>query len=64
MSAMGIYAFFYMWNLFSVVVLHRSMVNWRRGRSDFMWCSGIPQIYAQLKEGGMSAMGICAFFYM
>ena len=27
----GIYicAFFYMWNLFSVVVLHRSMVNWR-----------------------------------
>ena len=24
-------AFFYMWNIVSVVVFHRSMVNWRRG---------------------------------
>ena len=30
-SALGICAFFYMWNLRSVVVFHRSMVNWRRG---------------------------------
>ena len=30
-----------------------------------IWCSGIPEIYAQLEEGvGQSAMGICAFFYM
>ena len=28
---MGICAFFYMSNLCGVVVLHRSMVNWRRG---------------------------------
>ena len=27
----GICAFYYMLNLFGVVVLHRSMVNWRRG---------------------------------
>ena len=30
-SALAICAFCYMLNLFSVVVLHRSMVNWRRG---------------------------------
>ena len=28
---MGICAFCYMLNLFSVVVLHRSMVNWEEG---------------------------------
>ena len=27
----GICAFFYMSNLFGVVVFHRSMVDWRRG---------------------------------
>ena len=27
-----------------------------------MWCSGFPEMYAQY--GGMSAIGICAFFYM
>ena len=27
--ALGIYAFHYMWNLFSVVVFQRSMLNWR-----------------------------------
>ena len=31
MSAMGICAFFYMSNLFGVVVFHRSMVNWGWG---------------------------------
>ena len=30
-SAMDICAFCYIWNLFCVVVLHRSRVNWRRG---------------------------------
>ena len=28
-----------------------------------IWCSGFPKICAQL-EGGTSAFGICAFFYM
>ena len=31
MSAFGICAFFYMWNLFGVVVFQRSMLDWRRG---------------------------------
>ena len=53
MSAMGICAFFYMGNLFNVVVLHRAMVSLRRGRSEFMWCSGIPQIYDQWEEGAL-----------
>ena len=30
MPALGIFAFFYMWNLFGVVLFHRSMVDWRR----------------------------------
>ena len=31
-----------------------------------IWCSGFPQIYAQLEEGGwgQSVIDICAFFYM
>ena len=29
-----------------------------------IWCNSVPQIYAQLEEGGMTALGICAFFYM
>ena len=30
-----------------------------------IWCSGFPEIYAQLEEGwGQSAMGICAFCYI
>ena len=33
-SALGICAFFYMQYLFGVVVLHRSMVNCRRGWSQ------------------------------
>ena len=27
-------------------------------------CSGIQGIYAQLEEGGQSAIGICALFYI
>ena len=30
-SALSICAFYYMLNIFHVVVFHRSMVNWRRG---------------------------------
>ena len=59
--------------VFSVVVFQRSMVNWGvvyicHGYMcillyvTLIWCSGVPEIYAQL--GGMSAMGICAFFDM
>ena len=63
-----------MLNLFGVVVLHRSMVNWRRGPwymcillyVKLIRCIGVAQIYGWLEEGawGQSAMGICAFFYM
>ena len=31
LSDIGIYALCYMWNLFGVMVLHRSMLIWRRG---------------------------------
>ena len=30
-SALSICAFYYMLNVFGVVVFHRSVVNWRRG---------------------------------
>ena len=36
-SAMGICAFFCMWNLFGVVVFWRSMLNWRRGGVSLPW---------------------------
>ena len=68
---LGICAFCYMLNLFGVVVFHRSMVAWRGKMCleymfillyvKLIWCSGIPQIYGQLEEGGL---GICAFCYM
>ena len=37
---MGICAFFYMGNLFSVVVFQRSMLNWRKGVD-----SSLPWVY-------------------
>ena len=33
------------------------------GGVSLPWCSGFPEIYAQLEEG-QSAMGICAFCYI
>ena len=66
------YILLYM-NLFGVVVLHRSLVNWRRGPwfmcillyVKLIWCSGITQIYGQMVGvGGTSVLGICAFCYM
>ena len=55
---MGICAFFYMLKLFSVVVFHRSILDWRRGVGSachgymcfllyvkLIWCSGVPEIY-------------------
>ena len=57
-SPMGICAFFYMGNLFGVVVFQRSMVDWRRGWGSvchgymcillyvkLIQCSGFPEIY-------------------
>ena len=29
-----------------------------------VWCSSIQGIYARLEEGGQSAIGICALFYI
>ena len=78
-SAMGVCAFFSMWNLFGVVVFQRSMIDWKRVMGSvchgymcillyvkLLQCSGFPEIYAWLEEGawGQCAMGICAFFYM
>ena len=58
-SAQGICALCYMYNSFGVVVFQRSMLNWRRGQGQsvmkLMQCSGLPEIYAQLEEGGPSA---------
>ena len=51
-----------MLNFFGVVVFHKSMVNWRGWK--LMHCSGVPEIYHQLEEGGISALGICALFDM
>ena len=60
-----------MLNLCKVVVFHRSMVNWigyicHRYMCILLYvkliqCSGIPQIYGQLEEGGI---GIYAFYYV
>ena len=75
-SAMGICAFFYIWNLLSVMVLHRSMVNWQRGGIHLPWVyvhsaygwnllgvTSVALIFVNW-QGGPSAMGICAFCYM
>ena len=46
-SAMGICAFFYMWNLFCVVVFQRSMLDWRRGMGSV--CHGYMCILLYVK---------------
>ena len=43
-SALHICAFCYMLNLFGVVVLHRSMVNWRKGALVYVY-SAICETY-------------------
>ena len=60
-----------MQNLFSVVVLHRSMVNWGVCLPWVYVHSSICETYLVWwhcidlwSTGGTSAMGICAFFYM
>ena len=51
----------YIWNLCVVMVLHRSLLDWRRGK--LMWCNGFVEIYAQW-EGSQSDIGMCALFYI
>ena len=70
-GGLGICAFFYMLNLISVVVLHKSLVNWRRGPwymcilvyVSLTQCSSIPWICGQLM-GVTLDLGICPFCYM
>ena len=80
MSAFGICAFCYMWNLFGVVVLHRSMVDCRRWWWGYIchqymcillyvkliWVVVFQRSMLNWRSGGwgQSAMGICAFCYM
>ena len=79
-SAMGICALCYIWNLFGVMVVQRSMLNWRRGWGQsaigisalcyiymkLIWCNGFPKIYVQLEEGRGSIWHwyICIVLYM
>ena len=63
MSTMGTCAFCYMWKLFGVVVLQRSMLTWGGYICHgylyillyvkLIWCSGVAEIYAG--KGGRSA---------
>ena len=72
-SVMHICPCFYMWNLFGVVVLHGSMINWQGGPSDMHICAcfymwkllGVVVLHGSMIDWwGASAMHICAFFYM
>ena len=40
---LGICAFYYIQNCFGVVMLHRSIVNWRRGVGS--WCTAISAFF-------------------
>ena len=63
-------AFCCIWNVFSVVVFHRSIVNWRRGAwymcmllsVKLCWWSSISYMYDQLAE--ISVLSKCALCYM
>ena len=44
MSAPGIFAFFYIKNLYGVVVFHRSIVDWRREGVHLPWVGVHPSI--------------------
>ena len=70
-SGLSICAFCYLLNIFSAVVFHRCMVNWRRGSlvdvnsticetSVVYWYS----IHLWSIGGGTSGLSICAFCYL
>ena len=71
LSAIGICALCYRWNLFGVMVLHRSMLTWRRGWGQsaidicafFYICNwlSVMMLHRSMLIWGPSAMGICAF---
>ena len=59
---LSICAFCYMWNLFGVMVFHRSIVNWSMGvdypqymcilqHVKLIWCEGIPKVYCYCSGG-------------
>ena len=64
-SAMGICALCCIWNLCGVLVVQRSMLDWRRGRGQsvmkLMQCSGLPEIYDW--GGSSSAWGMCILLW-
>ena len=73
-SAMGIWALCYIWNLFGVMVLQRSMLDWgvhlpiyelslKLILYEHYLVHGFPDIYAWL-EGVMSATYMCIVLYM
>ena len=73
-SSMHIFAFFYMWNLFGVVVLHGCMIDWRGSICHayicillyvkLMQCSGVEWIYDQLMGGSICQVYICILPYV
>ena len=71
-STLGICAFFYMWNLFGVVVLHGSMISWWGASAmgifaffyvKLIWCSCVAWIHDQLM-GGICHGYICILLYV
>ena len=70
-SALGICAFFYMWNLFGVAVSHASIVDWLGGPSVLGICAFFdmwnlfqrPMLHWR-RGWGQSAIGICALCYI
>ena len=67
--ALSIFAFCYILNLFGVVILHRSMANWRRRALVYVY-SAICKMYLvywysiDLWSIGGGGLDICAFCYM
>ena len=74
LSVLGISAFYYMWNLFGVVVFHGSRINWLGSPSALGICAfcymfnlfGVVVLHGPMADwlGGPSSLGICAFCYM
>ena len=67
-SALGICAFCFMWNLFSIVVFHRDMVNWRRWALVYVHSAICETYLVQWYSIDVWSigwgLGICAFCYI